>query len=117
MAALDYQEFEERLLTMKAELTASIARLSDEMASIVNDDDIDDMGDMAFQQSDSQHHSVLLEQQRHELAEVNHALAKLDNHTYGICEESGDTIPVERLRAEPQTRYCIDDAQKVEQRR
>jgi len=115
MSTLDYQEFELRLQEMKRELEANIARLSQEMADIVNDDDIDDMGDMATQQSDGMHHTALLKQQRHELEEVNHALAKLGNHTYGICEESGDTIPVERLRAEPHTRYCVADAKKVGQ--
>ncbi len=115
MAALDYEEFRVRLQTMKDELTANIARLSEEMDAIVRDDDIDDMGYMASQQSDEEHHSALLKHQRHELAEVEHALTKLDNNTYGICEESGDTIPVERLRAEPHTRYCVDDAKKVGQ--
>lgn len=115
MANLDYEEFRVRLQAMRNELTANIARLSAEMDDIVLDDDIDDMGDMASQQSDEEHHSALLKQQRHELAEVEHALSKLDNNTYGICEESGDTIPVERLRVEPHTRYCVQDAKKVGQ--
>lgn len=113
MSALDYQEFEERLQAMKHELEANIARLSQELEAIVIDDDIDDLQDMATQESDSMHHSALLKQQRHELEEVNHALSKLGNHTYGICEASGDTIPVERLRAEPHTRYCVADAKKA----
>ncbi|MEN8146644.1 MAG: TraR/DksA C4-type zinc finger protein [Campylobacterota bacterium] len=115
MATLDYQEFQLRLQEMKEELESNIARLSRELEAIVIDDDIDDTQDMAVQQSDSMHHTALLKQQRHELEEVNHAMSKLYNRTYGICEESGDTIPVERLRAEPHTRYCIADAKKVGQ--
>jgi len=113
MATLDYQEFEERLLQMKKELESNIERLIEEMEYIVTDDTINDMEDLASQESDSMHHNSLLKQQRHELEEVLHALSKLENRTYGICEESGDTIPVERLRAEPHTRYCIDDAKKI----
>ena len=116
MATLDYQEFELLLQEMKSELESNIARLSSELEGIVIDDDIDDALDMAVQQSDSMHHTALLKQQRHELEEVDHAMSKLYNHTYGICEESGDTIPVERLRAEPHTRFCIGDAGKVEKR-
>ena len=116
MANLDYEEFRVRLQTMKDELTANIALLNSEMDAIVSDSDVDDMGYMASQQSDSAHHAALLKQQRHELEEVEHALTKLDNNTYGICEESGDTIPVARLRIEPHTRYCVRDAEIVQKR-
>ena len=116
MAAIDYQEFELLLQEMKTELESNILRLSRELESIVVDDDIDDLSDMASQQSDSMLHTALLKQQRHELEEVNHAISKLSTKTYGICEESGSTIPVARLRAEPHTRYCIESAEKLENR-
>jgi RNA polymerase-binding transcription factor len=115
MATLDYQEFELLLQKMKEDLESNIARLTEEIETIVTDDGINDMEDLASLESDSMHHESLLKQQKHELAEVIHALSKLNNRTYGICEESGDTIPVERLRAEPHTRYCLDDAKKVGQ--
>jgi DnaK suppressor protein len=115
MATLDYEEFELLLQKMKEDLESNIARLTEEIETIVTDDGINDMEDLASLESDSMHHESLLKQQRHELEEVNHAMSKLYNRTYGICEESGDTIPVERLRAEPHTRYCIDDAKKVGQ--
>jgi len=116
MATIDYQEFELLLQEMKTELESNILRLSSELEAIVVDDDIDDLQDMASQQSDSMHHTALLKQQRHELEEVNHAISKLTAKTYGTCEESGGTIPLARLRAEPHTRYCIESAEKVESR-
>ena len=116
MSTLDYQEFEQSLQKMKKDLESNIARLTEEIETLITDDGINDMEDLSSLQSDSMHHEALLKQQRHELEEVDHAISKLYNHTYGICEESGDTIPVERLRAEPHTRYCVDDAQKVEKR-
>ena len=115
MSTLDYEEFELLLQKMKKDLESNIARLTEEIETIVTDDGINDMEDLASLESDSMHHESLLKQQKHELAEVIHALSKLNNRTYGICEESGDTIPVERLRAEPHTRYCLDDAKKVGQ--
>jgi DnaK suppressor protein len=117
MSTLDYQEFELRLQKMKEELESNIARLSRELESIVLEDDVDDLSAISVQRSESMNHTALLKQQRHELEEVDHAIAKLGNNTYGICEESGDTIPVERLRAEPHTRYCLNDADEVEKRR
>ena len=115
MAAIDYQEFELLLQKMKEDLESNIARLTEEIETIVTDDGINDMEDLASLESDSMHHESLLKQQKHELEEVNHAILKLRDKTYGICEESGDTIPIERLRAEPHTRYCLDDAKKLGQ--
>ena len=40
--------------------------------------------------------------------EIDHALAKMDNGTYGICENCGRLIPKARLEALPYARLCID---------
>jgi DnaK suppressor protein len=40
--------------------------------------------------------------------EIGHALAKMDNGTYGICENCGRLIPKARLEALPYARLCID---------
>jgi DnaK suppressor protein len=40
--------------------------------------------------------------------EIDHALSKLDNGTYGVCENCGRTIVKARLEALPYARLCID---------
>ena len=45
-----------------------------------------------------------------ELAEVEAALERLDEGTYGRCVACGRTIPAERLEALPATRFCVEDA-------
>lgn len=114
MTRKDFEEFEGRLQKMKEKLESNISRLKEETEAIATEDVIDDMEDMASLESDNMVHTTLLEQQQHELHEVNHALSKIKHGIYGICEESGDEIPIERLRAEPHTRYCLEDAQKSE---
>jgi DnaK suppressor protein len=42
-----------------------------------------------------------------EVEEIDHALAKLEAGTYGVCERCGQSIPKPRLRAIPQARLCI----------
>lgn len=42
------------------------------------------------------------------LMKVNHALDRLNNQTYGICEKCGRTIEEERLRALPYTTFCVN---------
>src|SRR5688500_13059600 len=41
------------------------------------------------------------------LEEVEHALLKLDDGTYGTCEVCGEEIAEARLEAMPAARYCI----------
>ncbi len=53
---------------------------------------------------------VLSNELRDTLKEVEAALARLDNHTYGICEACGHKIAPARLEAMPAARYCIKDA-------
>ena len=51
--------------------------------------------------------------ERVELAEIDHALEKIDERTYGICEVSGELIAEPRLMAIPTARYTIEvQAQK-----
>jgi len=50
----------------------------------------------------------LIESAEAELAEVAHAMTKLDNGTYGVCEECGRPIPDERLEARPATRFDLE---------
>ena len=42
-----------------------------------------------------------------ELSEVLSAVAKLEKGTYGICEESGQEIDIERLKAYPAARTAV----------
>jgi DnaK suppressor protein len=49
---------------------------------------------------------------RETLEEVDHALAKFDDGTYGRCESCGNMIAEARLEAMPSARFCIDCASK-----
>jgi len=42
------------------------------------------------------------------LAEVDAALQRIDNGTYGICEYCHDTIEADRLEVDPLARFCVD---------
>ena len=46
------------------------------------------------------------------LAEVDAALGKIDNGTYGTCEQCGNEIADARLEAKPAARTCIDCASR-----
>ena len=42
------------------------------------------------------------------LADVQRALAKFDEGTYGICDRCGATIPNDRLEARPSSTLCVN---------
>jgi DnaK suppressor protein len=45
---------------------------------------------------------------REQLAEVEHALQKFDDGTYGLCDNCGQPIPPDRLEALPQASLCLN---------
>jgi DnaK suppressor protein len=49
------------------------------------------------------------------LQEIEGALAKMEQGTYGLCESCGTEIGAARLQAVPWARYCIDCQEKLEQ--
>lgn len=51
----------------------------------------------------------ILEQVESELADVEHALQRLDEGTYWTCEACGRPIGEARLEAMPSARFCVDD--------
>ena len=56
----------------------------------------------------------ILESIEAELADVEHALRRLDEGTYGTCEACGRPIGSERLDAMPAARLCLDDQAQAE---
>ena len=50
---------------------------------------------------------ALEKQIRGHLAEVEHALRKFENGTYGLCDVCGQTIDPARLEALPQANLCL----------
>lgn len=52
-----------------------------------------------------------------QLGLVRQALAKFDDHSYGLCENCGEEIGFSRLDARPEARLCIICQTRMEQRR
>ena len=50
------------------------------------------------------------------LTEVDTALSRIDQGTFGLCETCHDTIEADRLLADPLVRFCLDHLTSAEQR-
>lgn len=51
------------------------------------------------------------------LREIDDALARMDEGTYGICIDCRQPIPAERLEARPYALRCVADQEKEDRRR
>ncbi len=99
---------EHRLVGIKVELETSRAESQDESGhepSSYNQH----QADIASETFDREKDLTLLDSIEGELADVEHALQRLDQGTYGTCEACGKSIPDDRLEALPATRFCLDD--------
>ncbi len=56
----------------------------------------------------------LAEKERGRLREIDEALRRIDDRTYGVCQMTGKAIPKARLAAKPWAKYTIEAAREVE---
>jgi RNA polymerase-binding transcription factor DksA len=105
----------ERLAEARATTTARLAALRADFAGIVAasessnaDDEHDPEGPtIAFERSQV---DALVRQAEGRLAEVDAALERLRDGTYGVCVVCGRAIPAGRLEARPTTTVCVEHA-------
>jgi DnaK suppressor protein len=80
-------------------------------------DGIQDIGDEAANIYNKQILLSLNESERIRLQEVDEALDRIANGTYGICEECGEPISLKRLEVRPVAKYCVSCLSKMERGR
>ncbi len=74
-----------------------------------------DPADRATMESDRAFVLRLRDRERRLIKKIQGALKRLEDGTYGICEECGDDISIPRLKARPVTKLCIKCKSKQEE--
>ncbi len=74
--------------------------------------DFSDPNDNADMISAYENNTAILKQLETQLVDVNDALKKIEDGTYGKCEVSGELIAEERLNANPAARTCAEHMNK-----
>jgi RNA polymerase-binding protein DksA len=72
------------------------------------------LGDVATATFDREMASSLEENSTHVLGEIDGALARIEEGTFGVCQRCGNPIAEERLEALPWATLCIDCKRKQE---
>jgi len=114
--SIKIEHFKEILLMRKAELEKILFNISNEIDSI-NKCDIKDDGDFAAASMDSDRDYQLYLNQKKELAEIEDALKRIEEGSYGICEMCDEPISEERLKIKPYAKYCIICREIIEKER
>ncbi len=103
--------FKQALLEERERVVHAIGSIENETEEMPASSD-DRLADSAAVTLDREIDSALEENAEHVLAGIDAALQRIEDGTYGRCEDCGRPIGEERLAALPWARLCIDDARK-----
>jgi DnaK suppressor protein len=81
-----------------------------------HDREVGDFYDEVDIEKDRQMIYTLGERERSKLNEINNALEKISDGSYGICEECGGEINKKRLKIIPFAKYCVNCQSEMEKR-
>jgi RNA polymerase-binding protein DksA len=113
---LTYDELHELLLSQKSEFKAQLST----MASEVREDGVgysNHMADAGTEVFEQARDVSLTQQLRRSLEDIESALKKFEDGTYGICESCGAIIDIPRLEALPAARCCMRCQTRLEGKR
>ena len=112
----DLKRFRDVLLAKKKEILRSAQRtLNEEMTLDAND--LPDEMDLASSEYLQSFTFRLRGREKVFLDKIDHALEKIRNGSFGVCEDCGDAISIKRLEARLETTLCIrckEDQERVE---
>lgn len=106
MTVNDLEYFKKLLEDRKVQIKKNIEDAGKEVDDMRASGASDEM-DIASINTDELIEQSISAQQRTELAEIDRALSKIFNQTYGVCEMCEEDISTPRLKAKPHARYCI----------
>ena len=101
-----YETIKKMLLQTRDELMGEIAR-NRKMETEELITEIGDLYDSADNERDRQLSHILNDRDRKKLREIDEALKRIEDSTYGICEDCGKRITPNRLKIMPFARLCI----------
>ena len=115
----ELERYREILLLKRAELLGDITNMEDE-ALRQNSGSLSNlpqhMAEQGSENFDQQLSLELAEVDRNLIREIDAALKRIDDGTFGVCERTGQRISAERLAELPWTKYSIEAAREMERR-
>ncbi len=117
---LDIQQMKARLEEKQVELQTQLSGLTEAYPAPVGpveaSEGPQDFEEVAVDFLETQHEQSIMVNEQALLTEVQDALKRIEQGTYGKCVICGQEIPEKRLEAIPWAARCVKDEEQLEQR-
>jgi DnaK suppressor protein len=114
----ELEHFRDLLLEKRREIVGDMSSMEREALRSATGSNLSNlpvhMADMGTDNYEQEFTLGLVEKDRQLLRDINRALAKIQDGSYGICEGTGKPIGKPRLEAQPWAKYSIEYARQLE---
>ena len=109
------KELEAEAAGLRQDISTAESEIAARLGDAVGDagDDSADAGAKTFQR---EHELALTQNARELLTQIERALARIEDGSYGVCESCGEAIGKARLQAFPRAVLCVSCKQREERR-
>jgi len=122
MKKAELQYYKEQLLALRRRLRGDVSQLAEAALKKSRSEANGDLSSMPIHMADigsdnfEQEFTLsLMESEGDTLAQIENSLERIEEGTYGLCEECGGKIPKARLNAIPYATLCVSCAQRQEE--
>ncbi len=122
MKKADMKIYKDRLLSLRARLRGDVNQMADAALKKSRSESNGDLSSMPIHMADigsdnfEQEFTLsLMQTEEGTLSQIETALERLEDGSYGMCEECGSKIPKARLNALPYASFCVKCAEQQEQ--
>lgn len=122
MKKADFKVYKQRLLFLRARLRGDVNKMADaalKQSRTAANGDLSSMpihmADIGSDNFEQEFTLSLMESEEDILGRIEVSLERIEDDTYGQCEECGARIPKARLNAIPYATLCIKCASELEQ--
>jgi len=109
---MDINSFKSQLLALKEELSQRVDALENDIHH-KNEAVEKDFAEQATQAENDDVLNALDDEAKTIIIQIDNALLRIENKTFGICTDCGVEINEERLNVVPYAAFCISCAEKV----
>ncbi|MCU0722621.1 MAG: TraR/DksA family transcriptional regulator [Planctomycetes bacterium] len=122
MKKADLTKFKKLLIEKRQRLADDIKRMTEQCCTLTRRDASGDLSHMPIHMADVSADNYeqeitmgLIETEEREMREIEGALKRIDDGSFGVCEACNGEIKAARLKAIPNARLCIKCKQKEEE--
>ncbi len=113
----DAKKFEKLLEAERDRLSSGLRRIEEEHLYDASPEQAGDLTSYAEVGTENFERETMLNiasSESHRLREINEALRRIEQGSYGICEGCNKEIPRKRLEVFPSARHCVECQSKLE---